>query len=413
MKEQEEEEEGSRGGRRRRWLCPYRQALHTLRRLTTNRCLRFTKDDVVEVEEEEESIFWGKVVKLRRDLCLKLRGTGPCWKLESAIMRMQSSFCSIAFIIALTFLCFCSVSSYLPTHHHSTSLQIKRSSGLTLSSQPPLQEQEEEEPRGGQRQPLVDRHGGRRGYYVRPSAAIERGGGFFVPGLEGDKIRLASALLLLLLLLVNGIAGSNSPLSDIHLVVSSAIGAMMASWLLAQGLAGFLPPPAAARSGSGGAAQSDQDILFFHPSLAQSPVEGRIMKAMIEGVEAVEGVVVVEEQEEEEGGLYLLAEWGSASKSLAEIFPLPLDNKDRPFQRDGEGGVILDYPANGLLRLPRGQVALHCSTAQACWMGERQREGEKQQQQEKKKKQIWCVLGRRKEALEKEQVFLSALLRLP
>ena len=26
-----------------------------------------------------------------------------------------------------------------------------------------------------------------KGYYVRPSRAIEKGGGFFVPGLEGDR----------------------------------------------------------------------------------------------------------------------------------------------------------------------------------------------------------------------------------
>ena len=29
-----------------------------------------------------------------------------------------------------------------------------------------------------------------KGYYVRPSRAIEKGGGFFVPGLEGDRYRI-------------------------------------------------------------------------------------------------------------------------------------------------------------------------------------------------------------------------------
>eukprot|EP01036_Dinobryon_divergens_P025530 gene25530-34087_t len=42
-----------------------------------------------------------------------------------------------------------------------------------------------------------------KGYYVRPSRAIEKGGGFFVPGLEGDRIRIISALLLLLLCAIN------------------------------------------------------------------------------------------------------------------------------------------------------------------------------------------------------------------
>ena len=30
-----------------------------------------------------------------------------------------------------------------------------------------------------------------KGFYIRPSAAIERGGGFFIPGLEGAKLRIA------------------------------------------------------------------------------------------------------------------------------------------------------------------------------------------------------------------------------
>ena len=34
---------------------------------------------------------------------------------------------------------------------------------------------------------------GMKGYYRRPSRAIEKGGGFYVPGLEGEKIRIVSA----------------------------------------------------------------------------------------------------------------------------------------------------------------------------------------------------------------------------
>ena len=46
---------------------------------------------------------------------------------------------------------------------------------------------------------------GLRGYYRRPSRAIEKGGGFFVPGLEDEKIRVLSASLLL-------VGGSSSSL---------------------------------------------------------------------------------------------------------------------------------------------------------------------------------------------------------
>ena len=46
--------------------------------------------------------------------------------------------------------------------------------------------------------------GGRsKGVYVRPSGAIERGSGFFVPGLEGPRVRLVVGMVLLSLTFVN------------------------------------------------------------------------------------------------------------------------------------------------------------------------------------------------------------------
>lgn len=42
-----------------------------------------------------------------------------------------------------------------------------------------------------------------KGVYVRPSAAIERGSGFFVPGLEGPKVRLVFGSVLLILASIN------------------------------------------------------------------------------------------------------------------------------------------------------------------------------------------------------------------
>lgn len=42
-----------------------------------------------------------------------------------------------------------------------------------------------------------------RGVYVRPSGAIERGSGFFVPGLEGPKVRVVGGSVLLALIGVN------------------------------------------------------------------------------------------------------------------------------------------------------------------------------------------------------------------
>ena len=50
-----------------------------------------------------------------------------------------------------------------------------------------------------------------KGFYRRPSAAIERGGGFFIPGLEGGKLRfLTSAGLLALTVANHGTATASS-----------------------------------------------------------------------------------------------------------------------------------------------------------------------------------------------------------
>lgn len=60
---------------------------------------------------------------------------------------------------------------------------------------------------------------GMKGYYVRPSRAIEKGGGFYVPGLEGERIRIISGITFLFLIAINL---SGNPLStfDNSLIVS-------------------------------------------------------------------------------------------------------------------------------------------------------------------------------------------------
>mmetsp|Transcript_16199 Transcript_16199/g.24025 ORF Transcript_16199/g.24025 Transcript_16199/m.24025 type:complete len:300 (-) Transcript_16199:19-918(-) len=45
------------------------------------------------------------------------------------------------------------------------------------------------------------------GYYKRPSAALEQGGGFFIPGLEGYKLRLFTGSLILICLAINRFPG--------------------------------------------------------------------------------------------------------------------------------------------------------------------------------------------------------------
>ena len=52
-----------------------------------------------------------------------------------------------------------------------------------------------------------------KGFYIRPSAAIEKGGGFFVPGLEGARVRVALGGGLLALVVGSAAADGGAPLS--------------------------------------------------------------------------------------------------------------------------------------------------------------------------------------------------------
>ena len=62
------------------------------------------------------------------------------------------------------------------------------------------------------------------GVYVRPSAAVERGSGFFVPGLEGPRVRLFVGTLLLVATAVNhGLSETNSAFSEALAVLFSGL----------------------------------------------------------------------------------------------------------------------------------------------------------------------------------------------
>ena len=52
------------------------------------------------------------------------------------------------------------------------------------------------------------------GFYVRPSAAVEKGGAFFVPGLEGFRLKLLAASVLGLALVTNRLASPGEPASS-------------------------------------------------------------------------------------------------------------------------------------------------------------------------------------------------------
>ena len=73
-----------------------------------------------------------------------------------------------------------------------------------------------------------------KGYYRRPSRAIEKGGGFFIPGFENERIRILSSTVLLALLIVNRSGVQAATFSQI---VTELTGAVMIVLLFLQGIA--------------------------------------------------------------------------------------------------------------------------------------------------------------------------------
>ena len=82
-----------------------------------------------------------------------------------------------------------------------------------------------------------------KGFYIRPSAAIERGGGFFIPGLEGSKLRVALGSGLIALVVVSAALGDATTPASVR--VSEAIAFLAAVGIVAPYVLGDLgaPPP--------------------------------------------------------------------------------------------------------------------------------------------------------------------------
>ena len=83
-----------------------------------------------------------------------------------------------------------------------------------------------------------------KGVYTRPSAAIERGSGFYVPGLEGSRVRGLFGLLVLILTFVNHTYSSTSGTTtslDISssMMISEIVSISYSVLLILQGLVEF------------------------------------------------------------------------------------------------------------------------------------------------------------------------------
>lgn len=122
--------------------------------------------------------------------------------------------------------CLLSVSHFKCASSFSTSFSVRKSASLQHSIISMSTESDMEGKRG------------MKGYYRRPSRAIEKGGGFFVPGLEGEKIRVVSAAALILMIASNRAGVQDATAAQI---TSEIIGAIMALILFLQGIAEAFP----------------------------------------------------------------------------------------------------------------------------------------------------------------------------
>lgn len=77
---------------------------------------------------------------------------------------------------------------------------------------------------------------GLKGLYTRPSRAIEKGGGFFIPGLPNERIRYVSAISLLILFFINHGFGSVASTSSVSSTISELIGIFASALLFLDGL---------------------------------------------------------------------------------------------------------------------------------------------------------------------------------
>lgn len=87
--------------------------------------------------------------------------------------------------------------------------------------------------------------GERKGFYIRPSAAIEKGGGFFIPGLEGRKLRIFISGSVIAFLTLNRLSVSDVPVSQF---ISEAVATIASVFLLIPSIYSPSSPSSSAKS---------------------------------------------------------------------------------------------------------------------------------------------------------------------
>lgn len=105
---------------------------------------------------------------------------------------------------------------------------------------------------------------GLKGMYRRPSKAIEQGGGFYVPGLEGPRLRFLTSVILILAVYINH-NNDQTDRSSLSLIIAEITTISMSLLLFLQGYFQFLPAVSPSVSSNGNrlftTTRSDDDRL--------------------------------------------------------------------------------------------------------------------------------------------------------
>ena len=235
---------------------------------------------------------------------------------------------------------------------------------------------------------------GMKGYYRRPSKAIEQGGGFFVPGLEDEKIRLVTAAALFVAFVWNAYG---APVVYVQQVVTQAVGFLMIVLLVVQGIPEDILLSVGGGSLSPSAVAEDVPLVLLQaPSFATNQ-ENRcyedVVKSMIQCVEGINYIVVADNQDTTRLEVGPPSYGGVAAFSVGDELSASLQASLATAQ-DGVATAIFNPTSASHVPLPR-------DTCVAAVL------------QPPSGKTTWVVGSQDASALERELPFLSSLVRAP
>ncbi|KAL7467185.1 hypothetical protein ACHAXS_007439 [Conticribra weissflogii] len=160
-----------------------------------------------------------------------------------AVLQRKRAFHSLSLLAVLTYLCQQHVLAFLDANArtiHSSHTSLRRNEMATknnpnvfpLRKIVPLAMDNESKDTKNQKNP--SKAARERGVYTRPSAAIEKGSGFFIPGLEGSRIRFIFGITVLVVDAANHILVGGRP-GDFGQSVAECSAAFYGAFLLLQG----------------------------------------------------------------------------------------------------------------------------------------------------------------------------------